>query len=118
MTELINKSCEPCRAGAPGLEDSKIEEYMKNVPEWEVLYDESEGGMKKLKRKYSLKNFREAIDFADAVGEAAEENGHHPAMLVEYGALTVWWWTHKIGGLHENDFIMAAKTDALFAGKA
>jgi 4a-hydroxytetrahydrobiopterin dehydratase len=65
-------------------------------------------------RAFKFKNFTEALAFTDQVGEIAEEEGHHPALFTEWGKVTVRWWTHKIGGLHENDFIMAAKTDRLY----
>jgi len=109
MNDFLTKTCEPCRVGAPKLTENEITDYLNKRPGWEVILED---GVKKLKRKYSFKNFRQTLDFVNSVGEAAEENGHHPVMLVEYGALTIWWWTHKIGGLHENDFIMAAKIDA------
>jgi len=69
--------------------------------------------IKRLTRNYDFKNFAEAIAFTNRVGDLAESEAHHPALLTEWGRVTVSWWTHKIRGLHVNDFIMAAKTDAL-----
>jgi 4a-hydroxytetrahydrobiopterin dehydratase len=73
-------------------------------------------GVKRLERTFGFRNFAEALAFTDKVGERAEVEGHHPALLTEWGRVTVTWWTHKIGGLHQNDFIMAAKTDELYGG--
>jgi len=84
------------------------------VPGWKVVERE---GIKRLERVFGFRNFAEALAFTDRVGEQAEEEGHHPALLTEWGRVTVTWWTHKIGGLHRNDFIMAAKTDELSGGR-
>jgi 4a-hydroxytetrahydrobiopterin dehydratase len=70
-------------------------------------------GIKRLERVFGFRNFAEALAFTNTVGERAEEEGHYPALLTEWGKVTVTWWTHKIGGLHQNDFIMAARTDEL-----
>jgi len=110
MTNLCSKECEVCRIGAPEVSELELQDYKKQVPEWNLLDD---GGSKRLQRSFSFKNFLEAMAFANKVGELAESEGHHPALLVEWGKVQVTWWTHKIDGLHENDFIMAAKTDAL-----
>ena len=80
-------------------------------PDWEVLEVD---GVKRLRRVFTFADFSQALTFTDRVGGLAEEEGHHPALLTEWGRTTVTWWTHKIGGLHRNDFIMAAKTDELF----
>jgi len=108
MGNLAEKQCEACRTGAPKLSDEELRQCLKELPEWELVEDE---GVKKLTRRYRTKNFREAMALADALAELAEAQGHHPVMRVEYGALTLWWWTHKIGGLHRNDAVMAAKSD-------
>ena len=85
------------------------------MPDWELREEEGE---KRLRRAFTFKDFAPALVFTNKVGALAEEEGHHPALLTEWGKVTVAWWTHKIGGLHRNDFIMAARTDALFeAGK-
>lgn len=108
MDILQNKTCVPCQGGVPTLTDEESENLLPQVPGWEVVEDD---GMKKLKKKFDLKNFKHTLGFVNQVGELAEANGHHPVMLVEFRAVTIWWWTHKIGGLHENDFIMAAKSN-------
>jgi 4a-hydroxytetrahydrobiopterin dehydratase len=81
-----------------------------SVPEWQVLEVD---GIPRLQRTFKFKNFVQALDFTNKVGELAEAEDHHPALLTEWGKVTVAWWTHKIKGLHRNDFIMAAKTDSI-----
>jgi len=111
MTQLAAEKCVACRLGAPKLTAEEIESLRSQVPDWQVV---TEGEIPRLRRTYRFKNFAEALTFTNRVGEMAEEEGHHPAILTEWGRVTVTWWTHKIGGLHRNDFIAAAKTDALF----
>lgn len=111
-TELAGQTCEACRRGAPTVTDEEIEEYHPQVPDWDIV---ERDGIRRLEREFDFGNFREALDFTNKVGEAAEEQGHHPAILTEWGNVTVTWWTHKIRGLHKNDFVMAAKTDQLYA---
>lgn len=100
--------CVPCRGGEPTLTDNEIERFKPQVPEWQVLEMEGE---KRLRRQFKFKDFTSALAFTNKIGEIAENEGHHPALLTEWGKVTVDWWTHKIHGLHRNDFIMAAKTD-------
>jgi len=111
MNSLINKSCTACRADSPLLSPPELEAALVQLPEWAV---EQVAGVNQLARIYSFKNFVQALAFTQAVGELAEEYGHHPALLTEWGKVKVSWWTHKIHGLHENDVIMAAKTEQLF----
>ncbi len=111
MDNLCREKCEACRVGAPAATDSDIEELSPQIPEWKILYEDE----RKLQRVFSFRNFAEAMDFAVKVGELAEAENHHPAIITEWGRVTVTWWTHAIRGLHRNDFIMAAKTDAIFA---
>jgi 4a-hydroxytetrahydrobiopterin dehydratase len=110
MAELRQLKCVPCRGGEPTLTETEIAEMKPQVPEWQVLEVEGE---KRLQRTFKFKDFTQALAFTNQVGELAEEQDHHPALLTEWGKVTVTWWTHKIGGLHKNDFIMAAKTDQL-----
>jgi len=110
MTKLCDKTCGVCRIGAPEVSDEEILELMKQVPAWQLL---DEGGNKRLERLFTFKNFREALEFTNKVGELAESQGHHPVIVLEWGKVRVTWWTHKINGLHENDFIMAAQTDEI-----
>ena len=111
MSELNKKVCEPCKTGAPPATQDEIDKYKPQIPEWEIIEVD---GIKHLRRKYSFDDFIKALNFANKVGELAEAEGHHPAILIEWGSTEVSWWTHKIGGLHTNDFIMASKTDQLF----
>jgi 4a-hydroxytetrahydrobiopterin dehydratase len=113
MSELAEMKCTACRGDEPTLTDAEIAELHPQVPEWQVLEHQ---GIKRLERTFRFDNFAQALAFTNRVGEQAEEEGHHPALLTEWGKVTVTWWTHKIKGLHQNDFIMAARTDGLFAG--
>jgi 4a-hydroxytetrahydrobiopterin dehydratase len=112
MSDLMNMKCVPCRGGEPPLTEGQIEEFRTQLADWEVLERE---GIKRLQRTFKFKDFREALAFTDRVGGLAESEGHHPAILTEYGKVTVTWWTHKIRGLHQNDFIMSAKTAEIYA---
>ena len=111
--QLAEMKCTACRGDEPTLTDAEIAELRPQVPDWQVVESE---GTKRLERAFGFGNFAQALAFTNRVGEQAEEEGHHPALLTEWGKVTVTWWTHKIGGLHQNDFIMAARTDELFGG--
>ncbi len=113
MSDLVEQKCEACRVGAPKVTADEIAELKPQIPEWEIVERE---GIDRLERVYPFSDFVQALAFTNRVGELAEAEGHHPALLTEWGRVTVSWWTHKIRGLHRNDFIMAAKTDALFGG--
>lgn len=110
MSDLSEKKCEACRADAPRVTQTQIDELKRQIPEWGLIEVD---GVKRLTRTYSFKNFAQALEFTNKVGSIAEEEGHHPAILTEWGRVTVTWWTHKIKGLHMNDFVMSAKTDEL-----
>src|SRR2546428_14111842 len=112
MDQLTNLKCTGCRGGEPTLTDSEIAELHPQVPAWQVV---ERDGIKRLERVFAFDNFVHALAFTNKIGELAEEEGHHPALLTEWGKVTVSWWTHKIGGLHRNDFIMAARSDKAFA---
>lgn len=109
---LKHQTCVPCRGDEPKATTEEIEQYHKDVPEWSVFI---EGGVSKIRRVFSFKDFADALEFTNQIGQIAEEQGHHPALLTEWGKVTVTWWTHKIGGLHKNDFVMAAKTDEAYS---
>ena len=111
MDHLHEKTCSACRAESPSLSEAEVQAVLMQLPEWTL---EVVAGVKHLVREYRFKNFVQALAFTQAVGELAEEYGHHPALLTEWGKVKVSWWTHKIHGLHENDAIMAAKTEQLF----
>jgi 4a-hydroxytetrahydrobiopterin dehydratase len=108
MTELHQMKCVACRGDEPPLTDQEIRELKPELPEWEVIEVD---GVPRLERVFKFKNFVEALDFTNQVGAIAEEEDHHPRIVTEWGKVEVHWWTHKIKGLHKNDFIMAAKTD-------
>ncbi len=112
MDQLTQLKCTACRGGEPTLTDAQIAEYHPQVPAWQVVERDA---IKRLERVIQFDNFVHALAFTNKVGELAEEEGHHPALLTEWGRVTVTWWTHKIKGLHQNDFIMAAKTDQALA---
>ena len=114
MGELLQMKCTACRGDEPTLTDAEVAELLPRVPEWQVVQRE---GIERLERMFRFRNFAQALAFTNRVGEQAEEEGHHPALLTEWGKVTVTWWTHKIGGLHRNDFIMAARTDELSEGR-
>lgn len=107
---LATEHCEACQAGAPQVSDDELAELIKDIPDWQPI---TRDGMLQLQRSFKFKTFRAALDFTNQVGELAESEGHHPEIVTEWGKTTVTWWTHKIKGLHRNDFICAAKTDAL-----
>jgi 4a-hydroxytetrahydrobiopterin dehydratase len=111
MERLTQMKCVACRAGEPTVTDEEIAELHPQVSEWEIVEVD---GIKRLQRVFPFDDFAQALAFTDAVGALAESEGHHPALLTEWGRTTVTWWTHKIKGLHRNDFIMAAKTDQLY----
>ena len=113
MSELAQMKCTACRGDEPRLNDAEIEELRSQVPDWRVV---ERDGVKRLERAFGFDDFAQALAFTNRVGEQAEEEGHHPTLLTEWGKVTVTWWTHKIGGLHRNDFIMAARTDDTFGG--
>lgn len=99
------------RGDVSPLSRAEIAEFNTQVPEWRILEQE---GIQHLQRVFTFKDFAQALAFTNKVGQLAEANDHHPAILTEWGRATVTWWTHKVKGLHRNDFIMAAKTDQLY----
>jgi 4a-hydroxytetrahydrobiopterin dehydratase len=110
MSALVNERCEACRPDSPAVSEAEREVLRREVPDWQVVQRE---GIWRLERTFRFPDFASALAFTDQVGALAESEGHHPAILTEWGRVTVTWWTHAIRGLHRNDFIMAAKTDAL-----
>jgi len=113
MANLHEMKCVPCRGDLPPMDEEEIVDFQPQVPEWSVLEIEGE---KRLRRVFKFRNFTQALAFTDQVGALAEAEDHHPALLTEWGKVTVTWWTHKIKGLHQNDFVMAARTDRLYSG--
>ena len=105
MTELANRNCVPCRGDTPPLKGEELDGLRRQVPDWEVVEEHH------LRRAFKFKNFREALGFVNRVGELAEEQGHHPDISFGWGYAEVTVFTHKIDGLTESDFVLAAKVD-------
>jgi len=110
---LAEKQCTACQAGAPLLRGEALTTALLQVPEWQCV---TLNNQEQINREFIFKNFAQALVFTQKVANLAEHENHHPAILTEWGKVTVSWWTHEIGGLHENDLICAAKTDQLFTG--
>lgn len=110
MSELTNKTCVACRIGAPLATPEEISEFMPQIPNWTIVKIDN---IKRLQREFPFNNYADTLTFTQKVGTLAEQENHHPAILTEWGKVTVSWWSHKIQGLHVNDFVMAAKTDEL-----
>jgi 4a-hydroxytetrahydrobiopterin dehydratase len=108
--KLVEERCEACKADAPKVTDKELKNLIKQIPDWNVEVRE---GVMQLEKVFTFKGFMPALAFTNRIGGLAEGMGHHPALLTEWGKVTVTWWSHKIKGLHRNDFIMAAKTDLL-----
>ena len=115
MTALHEMPCEACRAGAPQVTEEELQALLPQIPDWSPVVRDD---ILRLERRFRFRNFRQALAFTNQVGELAERHGHHPALLTEWGKVTVTWWTHKIRGLHKTDLVMAAKTDQLLAASA
>ncbi len=111
MENLAAGKCVACRKGEPALSDVEIGDLQYQVPQWQIREVEGE---KRLERTFKFKDFAQALKFTNQVGAIAEEEDHHPRIVTEWGRVTLAWWTHVIGGLHKNDFIMAAKSDDLY----
>ena len=111
MTQLYEMTCEAVRKDTKPASEEEVQSYLPQVPEWEII---TVDGIQRLQRVFKFKNFVSALAFSNQVGEMAEAEDHHPALLTEWGRVTVTWWTHAAKGLHKNDFITAAKTDQFY----
>ena len=111
MNELINKKCEACRIDAPKVTDEEIPSLMSQIPLWDVI---EENNIKKLTCLFKFSDYEQSLVFTNKVATLADEEDHHPKITLEWGKVRVIWWSHKIQGLHQNDFICAAKTDRLY----
>lgn len=107
MSELSSKQCVPCRGGVPPLGGDEIKRLLEQLDGWEVVNEHH------LKKSYRFPDFRESLAFVNRVGELAEEQGHHPDICFGWGSAEITIWTHKIDGLTESDFVLAAKIDEL-----
>ena len=112
MTILARERCTACRRDSPSVTPDEIAELHPQTPDWALIDTDS---IPKLARAFRFSDFAQALDFTNRIGELAEEEGHHPRLTTEWGRVRVSWWTHKIRNLHRNDFVMAAKTDEIYA---
>ena len=111
MAGLNNEKCEACRRDSPSVTDEEVAQLQPEIPDWELTH---ENGIPKLDRVFKFKDFQMALAFTSELGALAEDQGHHPRLITEWGRVQVTWWTHKIRNLHRNDFVMAAKSDQVF----
>ena len=109
--ELSQSTCEACRADANRLHEEEIQELLPQIPSWTVCEEES---IKRLVCSFAFLTYEDSVKFTNEVAKLAEKEDHHPEIFLEWGKVTVTWWSHKIKGLHNNDFICASKTDDLF----
>ena len=107
MCDLANRECVPCRGGVPPMKGPEINEFSSQLHEWEVINEHHLG------KTFKFENFRQTLDFVIRIGELAEEQGHHPDICFGWGKAEITIWTHKIDGLTESDFVLAAKIDRL-----
>lgn len=111
--DISNQQCVPCRKDSPPLSSADIQSlHTDYTPDWNVVQVE---GVPHLNRVFEFKDFAQAMQFSQKVGEIADQQDHHPRIVTEWGKTTVEWWTHAINGLHQNDFIMAIKVDEIWA---
>jgi 4a-hydroxytetrahydrobiopterin dehydratase len=109
MTEkLADQTCVPCRGGVPAVKGVELKQIQQLVPEWKVEKEHH------ISRTFTFPDFKQALDFVNRVGNVAEQQGHHPDILLAWGKAELTLWTHKIDGLTQSDFIMAAKIDQLY----
>jgi 4a-hydroxytetrahydrobiopterin dehydratase len=113
INNLLDSTCEACRVDAPKVTEEEIKELKPLVPSWEIIENNQQ---RKLICSFAFSSYKEGVSFANKIADLAEQEDHHPEILIEWGKVTVTWWSHKIKGLHKNDFIAAAKTDQIFSG--
>ena len=111
---LAQEKCLACRRDSPQVTDQEIDELLPQISLWTLTETDQ---IKRLERTFKFKAFQDAMAFSNAVAEIAEEAGHHPRVITEWGRVNIAWWTHKIRGLHRNDFVMAAKTDEIHSNR-
>jgi 4a-hydroxytetrahydrobiopterin dehydratase len=108
---LAEMKCTPCRGGVEPLRGEKLRQYRDQLPTWELV------GEHHITRTFKFKNFAQALELVNRIGTLAEEEGHHPWIAFAWGFVRVELWTHKIDGLHESDFVLAAKIERLWEGR-
>ena len=109
MSDLASNACEACRIDALTVSENEASMLIKEIEGWDLIND----GIKKLKKEFSFSNYSDSVDFSNKVADMADKENHHPQIILEWGKVTVIWWSHKIKGLHKNDFICAAKTNKI-----
>ena len=109
MTDLTKQKCEACTIDATLVDKKRFTELLKDLDGWEIIYED----INILSKTYSFDNYEDSVKFATDIVKLSEDEDHHPSILLEWGSVRVQWWSHKIKGLHMNDFICAAKTEAL-----
>lgn len=111
MNELVQQHCSPVGANTPRVNKQAVLDLVAQLPDWRTYEKDAE---LRLEKVFEFDDFRKAVAFTNQIAQIANEEDHHPAILTEWGKVTVTWWTHKIKGLHQNDFIMAAKTSKIY----
>jgi len=109
LTNLTKQKCEACTIDAPLVDEKRFTELLKELDGWEIIYED----INILSKTYSFDNYEDSVKFATDIVKLSEDEDHHPSILLEWGSVRVQWWSHKIKGLHMNDFICAAKTETL-----
>jgi len=109
-SDLSRERCQACRGDVPQVDAQTQKALLEQIPGWSIIAID---GVDRLTKSFHFSDFKQALIFSNVIGELAEAIGHHPEIVTAWGKVTVSWWTHKIGGLHRNDFIVAAKTDRL-----
>ncbi|MBS2099408.1 4a-hydroxytetrahydrobiopterin dehydratase [Carboxylicivirga linearis] len=108
MKDFIDRNCVPCKGGIPPLNEEEVTKRMEQLERWKAVNNHH------LQRSLKFKDFQSALDFVNQVGQVAEQENHHPEICFTWGKVVIRIWTHKIDGLHDNDFILAAKINNLF----
>ena len=114
MDELARLHCSRIEATTPQLGEAEAHQLMAKLPGWQMS---KKDGELRLEKAFKFADFRNALAFTNQIAQLANEEDHHPSILTEWGKVTFSWWTHKIKGLHQNDFIMAAKTEQLYGDR-
>ena len=109
MNDLSSQSCEACQIDAPKVPQDQIQILLSEINDWVLI----EKPINKIQKVFRFKSYKDSVDFSNKVASLADDEDHHPQIILEWGKVTVIWWSHKIEGLHKNDFICAAKTDKL-----
>ena len=110
MSDLTDKNCEACTIDAPLVNSVDYPELLKELEDWSI----EEESINKLVKTYNFANYADSVSFTNKIADLAEAEDHHPKIVLEWGSVKLEWWSHKIKGLHLNDFICAAKSDKIF----